>query len=127
MRIERIGVGVGVVLYSRAKKVAAGFHVLMSHSPEPNPSNPTKYADTAIPYALRELKLRGIEPPLSVAIAGGASMLRAPKDATMGTTIVTAVKEALAKANLEVKLEQTGGSRIHSILLDIDGGKIAIT
>jgi chemotaxis receptor (MCP) glutamine deamidase CheD len=40
--------------------------------------------------------------------------------------LIEAVKLALAKANLAVKIEETGGSKLRSMLLDIDAGKIRV-
>jgi chemotaxis receptor (MCP) glutamine deamidase CheD len=44
----------------------------------------------------------------------------------MGVKVVEAVKEALSKAKLSIAREETGGSKIRSIVLDIDKGQINI-
>ena len=46
--------------------------------------------------------------------------------ASMGIKVVEAVKEALSRAKLSIAKEDTGGSRIRSIVLDIDKGQINI-
>jgi len=125
LRIDRIGVGVGVILYSALHKTGAGVNVLAPDSVTPTPENPAKYANTAIPYALDQLKKRGVKPPFSVAIAGGSAMLQSA--ASMGQKLVEAVKDVLKKAHLNTKLDQTGGSKVRSMVLDIDTGKIKIT
>jgi chemotaxis receptor (MCP) glutamine deamidase CheD len=47
--------------------------------------------------------------------------------ASMGIKVVEAVKAALSKAKLSIAKEDTGGSKIRSIVLDIDKGQIDIT
>ena len=127
MRIDRIGVGVGVILYSPTQKIAAGIHVLAANSVSPTPDNPAKYANTAIPFALQQLGQKGVKPPLTVVFAGGAEMMNMPPEIRMGPKIVATLSEALKQANLTVKMEKTGGSDIRSIHLDIGTGKIDIT
>lgn len=127
LRIDRIGSGVGVMLYSGVRKIGAGLHILAPKSGSIEPKNPVMYADTAIPHAVRQLESEGGAPPFSVAIAGGGAMLGREDQSGAGRKVVEAVKEALAKANLMVKLEQTGGNTVRSMVLDVEGGKIKIT
>lgn len=127
LRIDRIGAGVGVMLYSSANKTGAGLHILAPHSVSPQPKNPVMYANTAIPHALEHLQRKGAFPPYSIAIAGGAALLGKDGDASTGQKVVEAVKTALSQAALPVKVDQTGGSRIRSMILNIDEGKISIT
>jgi chemotaxis receptor (MCP) glutamine deamidase CheD len=67
-----------------------------------------------------------VKPPLSVAIAGGAALLRSQSAMGSSQKMADAVKEALQKASLQVKLEDTGGVKIRSMILDVDAGKIKI-
>ena len=125
LRIDRIGVGIGIILYSAFHKTGAGVHILAPSSGTPTPENPAKYADTAVHYVLDQLKKKGVKPPFSVAIAGGGTMLQSV--ASMGPRNVEAVKDVLKKAHLSVKHDQTGGSGIRSMVLDVETGKINIT
>jgi chemotaxis receptor (MCP) glutamine deamidase CheD len=84
------------------------------------------YANTAIPFALEELARKGVTPPLSVAIAGGAALLKSQNASGSSQHLVDAVKQALAEASLSVKLEETGGAKMRSMVLDIDAGKIKV-
>ena len=124
LKINRVGVGVGVILHSSVKKTAAGVHILAPNSVSPTPENPAKYANTAVPYALDQLKAKGVTPPLSVAIVGGAAMLK--DGAGMGAKVAAAVKDALKEAGLIIKLDKTGGSEIRVMTLDIDTGKVKV-
>jgi chemotaxis protein CheD len=123
LKINRIGVGVGVVVYSAGDKAAAGLHVFAAQSSSPTPENPAKYANTAIPYALSELEKKGVKPPLTVSVTGGGSMPGVPPEASMGPKVVAAVKDAVKKAGLDIRTEKTGGSKIVSMIFDVKTGK----
>ena len=126
LKIDQIGSGVGVILYSPSKKMGAGLHILAPRSGRIASQRPIMYADTAIPYALEELARRGVTPPFSVAIAGGAALLKSQNALGSSLHVIEAVKQALAKAKLSVKIEETGGTQLRSMLLDIDAGKIRV-
>ena len=126
LKIDQIGSGVGVILYSPSKKIGAGLHVLAPFSGRVASLKPIMYANTAIPYALEELARRGVTPPFSVAIAGGAALLKSQNALGSSQHMVEAVKQALAKANLTVRIEETGGTKLRCIVLDIDAGKIKV-
>lgn len=126
LKIEQIGAGVGVVLFRPVSKVGAGIHILAPHT-DSKGSNPFMYANTAIPQALEELGKQGVNAGLSVAIAGGASMMGQDDSSGVGPKIVNAVKEALKKAGLVPKLDDTGGRKIRTITVDIGSGHIEIT
>jgi chemotaxis protein CheD len=70
-----LGSCLGVALYDRRLKLGGLVHVVLPQSPGPS-ELPGKYADTAIPELLRQMRLlaRG-EPLRTVAkLAGGANM-----------------------------------------------------
>jgi chemotaxis receptor (MCP) glutamine deamidase CheD len=127
LKIDRIGSGMGIIIYDSARHIGAGVHVLASQSLSLNLPNPLMYANTAIPHALAEINRKGGKAPFSVAIAGGAALRVKQTDQTAGTQIIEATKEALKKTGLQVTLEQTGGNNIRCMVLDIDAGKIKIT
>ena len=126
LKVDCIGVGVGIVILSQSKKIAAGLHVLAAHSSTPRPDNPAKFANSAVPHALDLLKKEGGAPPYTVAIAGGAGMAGTSAGMGMGTKVIEAVKEALAAADLKISQGETGGTNIRSINLNIATGKIDI-
>jgi chemotaxis receptor (MCP) glutamine deamidase CheD len=125
LKIEQIGAGVGVVIHSSANSVGAGLHILGPHT-DSKGSNPIMYANTAIPYALEQLEKNGVKAQMTIAIAGGASMLGQQGAASVGPKVTAAVKDALKKAHLTVKIDETGGPKVRSMILNIDTGKIEI-
>ncbi len=126
LRIDRISAGIGVIIFNRVKRVAVGLHVMRGESRGRECLHPIYYTDTAIPHALSLLEDAGVGPPFSVAIAGGASLLGGGIISSVGATLADVVKAQLTKSGLTVKLVETGGSQIRSIVLDIDHGKIKI-
>ena len=127
LKINRIGVGVGVIIYNAAQKKAAGMHILAPSTTEATPANPAKYANTSIPYALSELEKMGVKPPFTVSVVGGAEMQNMPPQIRMGHKVVTALTDALGKANLIARDKQTGGANIRSMECDLGTGKITIS
>jgi chemotaxis receptor (MCP) glutamine deamidase CheD len=126
LRIDRIGVGVGILLYNQAKKIGIGIHTLAPQADTLNPANPAKYADSAVAYAIKLFEKEGAAPPYTVAVAGGATMAGSPAGTNVGLKVAEAAKAALAKAKFNIKTDQTGGSNIRSMILNIDTGEIQI-
>jgi len=125
--IDKIATGVGVILFNAQHKFAAGFHVLRGFSKGQKAENPANFADTAVEYAIREFMDKGIPLNVSIAIAGGAVLLKGSDNGDVGTTLVKTVKESLAAKNLMVKLENIGGSKLRTMILNVDEGKIKIS
>jgi len=126
IKIDRVGVGVGILIYSQTKKIGIGIHTLAPQADSPSPANPAKFADTAIPHAVELFEKEGAGPPFTVAIAGGATMAGAPTANSVGMRLAEAAKAALAKAKMNIKTDQTGGSNIRSMILNIDTGDIQV-
>jgi chemotaxis receptor (MCP) glutamine deamidase CheD len=126
LKIDRIGSGIGVIIYDNARHVGAGLHILAAHSGGLKPTNNFMFANTAVPQALTEIGKKGGNAPFSVAIAGGAVIMGGQTDQNPKKNIVDAIKEALKQASLQVTLEQTGGNKMRCMVLDIDAGKIKI-
>lgn len=128
LKIDRIGAGIGVIIFDKAHHIAAGFHVLAARSRDIKPQNSFMYADTAVPQALAEISQKGGKAPFSVAIAGGAALLREDTpEHNAGNPLIEAAREVLKKAGLEITAEETGGNNVRCMLLDIDAEKIKIT
>lgn len=125
--IDKIATGVGVILYNPQRKFAAGFHVLRGQSKGHRPDNPGYFADTALDYTIEEFARRGIPLNVSVAIAGGASLLASSEQDAVGSALVSQVKDILARRKLDVKLENIGGTKLRTMILNIDEGKIKIS
>jgi chemotaxis receptor (MCP) glutamine deamidase CheD len=125
--IDKIATGVGIILFSPQHKIAAGIHVLRGLSQGVVPENPAYFADTAIQYVLKEFEKMGIQGQISVAIAGGAVMLSSGDGEHVGARLVAAIKGFLEGNKIPAKLESVGGSKLRTMILNIDEGKIKIS
>jgi chemotaxis receptor (MCP) glutamine deamidase CheD len=125
LKIDRIGVVSGF-FYTIRQKDSIGIHTLAPQADTINPANPAKYADTAVTYAIKLFEKEGAAPPYTVAVAGGATMAGSPAGTNVGLKVAEAAKAALAKAKFNIKTDQTGGSNIRSMILNIDTGEIQI-
>ncbi|MCP4713748.1 MAG: hypothetical protein GY868_01420, partial [Deltaproteobacteria bacterium] len=56
LRIDNIGAGMGMVVYSPSRKVAAGVHVLRAQPTEREVPNPAYFATTAISHIVETFK-----------------------------------------------------------------------
>jgi chemotaxis protein CheD len=125
--IDKIATGVGIILYNPQHKFAAGVHVLRGLSRGQRVDQPGSFADTAMEYVIQEFSRRDIPLKVSVAIAGGASLLSGAEPDEVGSALVHQVKGILADRKLDVKLENIGGTRLRTMILNIDEGKIKIS
>jgi chemotaxis receptor (MCP) glutamine deamidase CheD len=125
--IDKIATGVGIILFCAQNRIAGGVHVLRGLSQGHGAENPAYFADTAIEYVLNEFKNRGVDGQISVAIAGGAAMISSGENENLGSRLVSTIKTILLKNNLNIKLEAVGGSKLRTIILNIDEGKIKIS
>ncbi|HWR68744.1 MAG TPA: hypothetical protein VN416_06955 [Desulfomonilia bacterium] len=125
--IDKIATGVGIILYNPQHKFAAGVHVLRGLSRGQRVDQPGYFADTAMEYVIQEFSRRDIPLKVSVAIAGGASLLSGAEPDEVASALVHQVREILADRKLDVKLENIGGTRLHTMILNIDEGKIKIS
>ncbi len=123
--IDNIAAGLGILIFSPQSKIAAGMHVLRAYPKEGTVQNPLYCASTAIPYVVGTLKEQGAQPPYSVALAGGGSMLPL-RDNDVGSRLLKAAREALQKEGLSIKREETGGSHVRVMILNITEGKLKI-
>jgi len=73
LKIDRIGSGIGVIIYDSARRIATGLHFLAAHSGGLKPTNSFMYANTAIPQALTEISEKGAWPPFPWPLPAGPS------------------------------------------------------
>ncbi len=109
-----LGSCVGIALYDANKKIGGLVHVLLPASQNNDNSNPTKFADTGIPFLLDEmLRLGANRQSIIAKIAGGSQMfnIRGREDKmNIGLRNVEVVKDTLKKLEVPLLGEDTGGS-----------------
>lgn len=127
-----LGSCVAILLVDPDARVAGMAHVLL---PEPalarDASNPSKFASTAVPLLLSEMRERGArERRLSAWLVGGASMftsLMGPGSLNMGERNIRASREALQKAGIAILREEVGGDFGRSVRMWIGEGRTVVS
>jgi len=127
-----VGLGscVGVALYDSFAKVAGLSHILLSDSALfKTPSNPAKFADTAIPLLLEQMICLGAKPiRLKAKIAGGSQLFSFERSMTsVGEKNICAVRNVLAALRIPIIGEDVGGSVGRTMKLFVQLGKVVIS
>ncbi len=130
-RLVTVGLGscVAIAIHDPLAKVAGLAHVLL---PDPigatAAEHPAKFATTAVPLLLSEMRALGAKGPFTAKIAGGASLFGAllSTGGSMGGRNVAATRTALEKARVEVKAEDVGGTAGRTVVLDVASGKLTV-
>lgn len=132
--LATLGLGscVAVVLSDAEAGVGGMAHVLL---PEPSlardASNPAKFAMTAVPLLVDEIRAAGGDPGrLRARMAGGASMftsLMGPGSLNMGERNVRAVREALKRAGIPLDGEAVGGDHGRSVRYEVDDDRVTVS
>jgi chemotaxis protein CheD len=124
-----IGLGscIGLALVDRGRGVAALAHVMLPEAHQPDPPQPHKFADLAVP-ALIDLALAhgALRPRLEAALVGGAAMFHfAGSGQDIGARNEAAVRHQLDRAGVPVRAVATGGDRGRTVRVTV-GPEISI-
>ena len=127
-----LGSCVAIVLQDPQARVGGLAHVLL---PEPalarDRSNPSKFAATAVPLLMEELRaLGGRSSRFEARLVGGASMftsLMVPGSLNMGERNVRAAREALRQAGIPILGEAVGGDFGRSVRFTVGEGRTLVT
>lgn len=131
-RLVTIGLGscVAIAIHDPLTKIGGLAHILL---PDPigatAAEHPAKFATTAVPLLLNEMRALGAKGPFAAKIAGGASLFGKLLSASgsMGERNVAAVRAALECARVDVKAEDVGGDTGRTVVLDVASGAMTIT
>jgi chemotaxis protein CheD len=119
-----IGLGscIGLALVDRSKGVAALAHVMLPSSAVPDPPQPHKFADLAVP-ALIDLALQhgARRRHLEAALIGGAAMFQlGGSGQDIGARNTAAITRLLGQAGVPVRASATGGSTGRTVRIHVD-------
>ncbi len=126
LRVGHIGAGIGLIFFHRELKIGAGLHIFREKADDMAIEGSTQYADTGIAYVISELRKKDAAQCLDIAIAGGASMLSAPKCMNFGPSLVSHVRQTLDREGMKPCLEDIGGNRVRTMILDLNSDEITI-
>jgi chemotaxis protein CheD len=125
-----IGLGscIGLTLVDRAKGVAALAHVMLPESTQPDPPQPHKFADLAVP-ALIDLAIAtgASRTRLEAVLVGGAAMFQfGGSGQDIGQRNAQAITRLLEAARVPIRATEIGGNKGRTIRVHV-GADIAIT
>jgi chemotaxis protein CheD len=125
-----IGLGscIGLALVDRAKGVAALAHVMLPESTAPDPPQPHKFADLAVPALIDMVLAQGASRTrLEAALVGGAAMFQfGGSGQDIGQRNGVAVTKLLGVHRIPVRATATGGSKGRTVRVTV-GSDITIT
>jgi chemotaxis protein CheD len=125
-----IGLGscIGLALVDRARGVAALTHVMLPQSTQPDPPQPHKFADLAVPALIDMVLAQGASRTrLEAALAGGAAMFQfGGSGQDIGQRNDAAVTRLLGEHRIPVRATVTGGHKGRTIRVTV-GTDITIT
>lgn len=124
-----LGSCVGVCLYDKEKKIGCLSHIMLPAINE-RATNKKKYADTAIPMMIEEMKKRGSDiTKVTAKIAGGATMFKISGNSMMGEigkNNIKKVKEVLDEFSIRIIAEDVGGDFGRTIDFYTENGTLKI-
>ncbi len=131
-RLITVGLGscVAIALHAKTQNAGALAHVMLPHEAlSSDRTSPGKFASSAVPHMLTQLKALGVVDGLEARLVGGASMFEQllPTGAVpLGTRNVAAARAACAAAGIPVVAEDTGGGFGRSVFFDVDEGRLTV-
>lgn len=110
-----LGSCIGVVIYDPQRKIASFAHVVLPLSGG-RPGSPGRFADTAVPAMLQELRSQGANPQqLRAKIAGGACMF-GNNQMNIGDRNADEVRRQLKEKKVPLISEDVGGTKGRKVL-----------
>ena len=127
-----LGSCVAVLLHDPVARVGGMAHVLLPEAAlARDRSNPSKFASTAVPLLVEEMKALGARKKrLTARLAGGASMfsnLMAPGTLNMGERNVQATRRALEALGIPVLGEDVGADYGRSVRFRPGDGRVVVS
>ena len=132
--LATLGLGscVAILLRDPVARVGGMAHVLL---PEPalarDDGNPFKFAQTAVPELIAELRREGARAArIEGRLVGGAAMfatLMVPGTLNMGERNIRAAREALVRAGIPLHGEDVGGDYGRSVRFRVDDGSVTVS
>jgi chemotaxis protein CheD len=132
-RLITLGLGscVGVSLYDPVSRLGGLLHVMLPDSTQFNNVNkPAKFADLGIPLIVKEMQAKGASlSRLQAKLVGGAQMFSGLDDKmtlNIGKRNADKSREVLKKMGIRILVEEIGGNRGRTMILDTETGKVTI-
>lgn len=132
LKTMALGSCVGVVIHSRARKVAGLLHVALPDSAVNERmarERPGFFADTGIPLLLERLKVHGCVLPrdMTVKLVGGAQILDASNTFNIGKRNILEVRKILWEYRLGPLAMDVGGTISRTVVVNPADGMVTIS
>jgi chemotaxis protein CheD len=130
-RLVTIGLGscVAIAIHDRMAKIGGLAHVLLPDaSLGRGVENRARYASTAVPLLLEDMRAIGASGPFVASLVGGAALF-GPLLAwggSVGARNIDAARLALAAARVPVLAEDVGGASGRTVSFDVTSGKVRV-
>ena len=130
-RLVTIGLGscVAIAIHDPTAKVGGLAHVLLPDaSLGRGVENRARYASTAVPLLIEEMRAAGARGPYVASLVGGAALF-GPLLAwggSVGGRNIDAARKALAREKIPVEAEEVGGDSGRTMSLDVTTGKVRV-
>jgi chemotaxis protein CheD len=125
-----LGSCIGICMYDRKKHIAGMAHVMLPTSDGKTAAQLGKFADTAVPALLEEMRRAGAAVgDILCAIGGGAEVFSfGSQNPTLaiGRRNTSAVRDALRDASIRLLAEDVGGRVGRTVTLMIDTGLVTV-
>ncbi len=130
-RLITVGLGscVAVAIHDRTAKVGGLAHVLLPDaSLGRGVENKARYASSAVPLLLDEMKAMGASGPFAASLVGGAALFGPLLSfgGSVGARNIAAARKALAKAKVPLIAEDVGGESGRTVMFDVTTGKVKV-
>lgn len=130
-RLITVGLGscVAVAIHDRTTKIGGLAHVLLPDaSLGRGVENRARYASSAVPLLLEEMKEIGAIGPYFASLVGGAALFGPLLSfgGSVGARNIDAARKALAKAKVPLVAEDVGGESGRTVLFDVTTGKVQV-
>lgn len=131
--LSALGLGscIGLCIYDPQIKLGGMAHIMLPDSAQARDRSVLgKFADTSVPYLVRELeKLGALKSRMIVKMVGGAQMFSISGQddrLSIGTRNIEAVQKALKKQGLNITAQSVGGNLGKTITLDPENGQVSV-
>ncbi len=131
-RLVTIGLGscVAIALHAPADRAGGLAHIMLPNAVlSTDHSRPGKFAGSAVPHMLEQLRGLGVMGNVEARLVGGASMfeqLLPMGSVPLGARNVVAARAACAAAGIPVVAEDTGGGHGRSVYFDVEDGRMLV-
>ncbi len=126
--VTSVGSCIAICIHDAMKKCGGLAHIMLPDSSiAPREPLPAKFADSAIPALIKEIRNRGgNEKHLSAKIAGGANMFPNMNCLNIGAKNIEATKAILAEHKIKLLAEDVGGQNGRRITFNILTGVVTV-